>query len=69
MPDSMIEAFEEVLGNALPESELIRLDDARRLTGPGLLWSCQGAVLDIYYEKLSLAPRHCLIVLLLGLRI
>lgn len=58
MLESMIEAFEEALNNALPESELIRLDDARRLTGPGLLWSCQGAVQDIYYTKFGAEQVH-----------
>jgi UDP-N-acetylmuramyl tripeptide synthase len=58
MLESMIEAFEDTLDNAFPESALIGLDDARRLTGPGLLWNCQGAVLDVSYTEFSSKQIH-----------
>ena len=37
----------------IPASEQLVLDDARRLTGPGMLWNYPGAVLDISYEMLD----------------
>ncbi len=46
----MIEDFEDRLNRALPYSEQLILEDARRLTGPGLLWAYPGAVLDILYQ-------------------
>jgi cyanophycin synthetase len=58
MLDSMIEAFEDTLDKAFPESALISMDDARRLTGPGLLWNCQGAVLDVLYTEFSSEQVH-----------
>ncbi len=46
----MIEEFEASLNETLPDSKRLKLEDARRLTGPGLLWSSPGAVLDILYQ-------------------
>jgi hypothetical protein len=46
----MIEDFEDRLNRALPDSDQLILEDARRLTGPGLLWAYPGAVLDILYQ-------------------
>ena len=31
----------------------IRVDDARRLTGPGLLWDRPGAVMDVFFEEID----------------
>ncbi len=46
----MIEALEASLTEALPDSGQLKLEDARRLTGPGLLWTYPGAVLDVLYQ-------------------
>lgn len=42
--------IEEALSIPIPASDKLVLDDYRRLTGPGLLWSKPGAVLDIFFE-------------------
>jgi len=46
--EDQLEAFEQSLSQVYPQNELFILDSARRLTGPGLLWSYSGAVLDIF---------------------
>ncbi|MDA3859131.1 MAG: hypothetical protein PF480_13085, partial [Roseovarius sp.] len=48
-----IEQLEGALEIALPEVEHIRVEPARRLTGPGLIWGRPGAVLDIYFEDVD----------------
>lgn len=45
----MFEEFEAFLNKSLADSEVLILEDARRLTGPGLLWSHPGAVLDVIF--------------------
>jgi len=43
----------DLIKNALtidiPSAEHLKLDDCRRLTGPGLLWNHPGAVLDVLF--------------------
>ncbi len=46
MVDS-IEDIEDALSIPIPEAENLLLDDARRITGPGMLWERPGAVLDV----------------------
>ena len=50
MLETKIENFEAQLNAALPGSKRLVLEDARRLTGPGLLWAYPGATLDILYR-------------------
>ncbi|AVO36688.1 Mur ligase family protein [Pukyongiella litopenaei] len=45
-----VEIIEEALDVPIPDAPALRLDDARRLTGPGLLWSRAGAVLDVLHD-------------------
>lgn len=35
------------------DSDDLRLDDYRRLTGPGLLWDHPGAILDVFYSTID----------------
>mgnify|MGYP001825237524 FL=1 len=42
-----VEALENALQIPFPESEKLRLDDSRRLTGPGLLWDKPGAIAEV----------------------
>ncbi|MCP5073889.1 MAG: Mur ligase [Rhodobacteraceae bacterium] len=48
-----IEELESALEIPSAHSDLIRVDDARRLTGPGLIWDYPGAVLDIFFENVD----------------
>ena len=48
-----IEELETALTIPCAQADNIRVDDARRLTGPGLLWNHPGAVLDIFFEDLA----------------
>ncbi|WP_051337440.1 Mur ligase family protein [Leisingera daeponensis] len=43
-----IEELENALTITSATSDTIRVDDARRLTGPGLLWDKPGAVMDVF---------------------
>jgi cyanophycin synthetase len=47
-----IEELENALSIHSAQAENIRVDDARRLTGPGLLWDLPGAVLDVFFEDI-----------------
>ena len=46
----LMDALEGRLNTALSTTPNLVLEDARRLTGPGLLWSRPGAVLDILFQ-------------------
>ena len=48
--DSQRDSVEDALTIPIPASELLVLEDARRLTGPGMLWDYPGAVLDISFS-------------------
>lgn len=54
--EDRLEAFEHSLGQVYPQNENFILDSARRLTGPGLLWSHSGAILDVFSEQLPVGP-------------
>lgn len=43
-----IEKIENYLAISQPESELLILEDSRRITGPGMIWDKRGALLDIF---------------------
>jgi cyanophycin synthetase len=45
--------IEEALSVPIPSSDHLKLDDTRRLTGPGLLWDRAGAVLDILLSDID----------------
>ncbi|WP_299844574.1 Mur ligase family protein [uncultured Roseovarius sp.] len=45
-----VDDIENALEIDIPSSGSLRLEDSRRLTGPGLLWDHTGAVLEIHYE-------------------
>jgi UDP-N-acetylmuramyl tripeptide synthase len=45
-----IEELEAALNIDCAQSDEIRVDDARRLTGPGLMWDYPGAVMDVFFE-------------------
>lgn len=45
-----IEGLETALCIRSAQTDNIRVDDVRRLTGPGLLWDHPGAVLDVFFE-------------------
>ncbi|MCL6284222.1 Mur ligase family protein [Ruegeria sp. 2012CJ41-6] len=45
-----IEELETALTIVSASADHIRVDDARRLTGPGLLWDRPGAVIDVFFE-------------------
>ncbi len=51
-----IEELETALKIDCAVSDKFYVDDARRLTGPGLLWDMPGAVLDVFFEDLD--PRY-----------
>ncbi len=48
-----IEQLESALDIPWAQSDHIRVEPARRLTGPGLIWGRPGAVLDIYFEDID----------------
>jgi UDP-N-acetylmuramyl tripeptide synthase len=50
-----VEELEEALEIPLPESDKLRLEDSRRLTGPGLLWDKPGAIAEVEVHHFSLA--------------
>jgi UDP-N-acetylmuramyl tripeptide synthase len=52
MVDS-IEDIEDALSIPIPSTELLVLDDTRRLTGPSLLWERPGAVLDVFFNDVA----------------
>lgn len=43
-----IEALEDALDITWVEADHIRVSDARRLTGPGMIWDHPGAVMDVF---------------------
>ncbi len=45
-----IEELEAALEINYAHGEHIRVDDVRRLTGPGLMWDLPGAVIDVYFD-------------------
>ncbi len=45
-----IEELESALTIPCATAETIRVDDARRLTGPGLLWDRAGAIIDVFFD-------------------
>jgi len=49
--EDRLEAFEQSLKLVYPHNEEFTLESARRLTGPGLLWSHCGAILDVFSEQ------------------
>ncbi|MDP5218434.1 Mur ligase family protein [Ruegeria sp. 2205SS24-7] len=49
-----IEELETALTIVSAVADNIRVDDARRLTGPGLLWDRPGAVIDVFVEDVDL---------------
>ena len=50
-----IERVENYLDIAQPESDRLRLDDSRRITGPGMIWDKRGALVDVLVEGLDKA--------------
>lgn len=48
-----IEELETALSITSAQADHIRVDDARRLTGPGLLWDRPGAILDVFFEDVD----------------
>lgn len=48
-----IEELETALDIDYAQADHIRVDDARRLTGPGLLWDEPGAVMDIFFDDIT----------------
>jgi cyanophycin synthetase len=51
--DELIDALEKRLDTALSADPHLILEDARRITGPGMLWAYPGAVLDILYRDFA----------------
>ena len=49
-----VEELEEALDIPQPASELLYMEDSRRLTGPGLLWEKPGAIVEVVARKCSL---------------
>ncbi|MEM7319376.1 MAG: Mur ligase family protein, partial [Pseudomonadota bacterium] len=45
-----IEELETALTITSATADTLRVEDARRLTGPGLLWDRPGAVIDLFFE-------------------
>ncbi|MGB5724135.1 MAG: Mur ligase family protein, partial [Parasphingorhabdus sp.] len=45
-----IELVEDYLEISQPESDRLKLDDSRRITGPGMIWDKRGALVDILVE-------------------
>lgn len=45
-----IEELETALSIPCAQADNIRVEDVRRLTGPGLLWNHPGAILDVFFE-------------------
>ncbi len=46
-----IEELETALTIPSATSDAFRVDDARRLTGPGLLWDHPGAIMDVFFDQ------------------
>ncbi len=51
-----IDELETALSIHSAQADNIRVDDVRRLTGPGLLWDHPGAVLDVFFEDIPPEP-------------
>ena len=49
-----VEELEEALEIPLPESDRLRMEDSRRLTGPGLLWEKPGAIIEVEARNIPL---------------
>lgn len=50
-----IEELETALTIESASADHIRVDDARRLTGPGLLWNHPGAVMEVFFTDIAAA--------------
>ncbi len=50
---SPIEDIEDALDISFAQTEYLRVDDCRRVTGPGLLWNRAGAVLDVFFDGIE----------------
>lgn len=48
-----IEELETALTIPFAQSENIHVEDARRLTGPGLLWDHPGAIVDVFFDNID----------------
>ena len=48
-----IDELENALSIHSAKADHIRVDDARRLTGPGLLWDKAGAVMDVFFDQVD----------------
>ncbi|SLN55800.1 Cyanophycin synthetase [Roseovarius litorisediminis] len=53
MPMDRIEALEAALSIESAQADNIRVDDVRRLTGPGLMWDLPGAVIDVFFDDVD----------------
>ena len=45
-----IKELENSLTIVCAQADHIRVDDTRRLTGPGLMWDLPGAVIDVFFD-------------------
>lgn len=50
-----IEDLETALEIQSARCDSFRVDDARRLTGPGIMWNYPGAVMDVFFDSLPAA--------------
>ncbi|SFT92702.1 Mur ligase family protein [Sedimentitalea nanhaiensis] len=48
-----IEQLENALQITSAQTDTIRVEDVRRLTGPGLLWDYPGAVMDVFFDEID----------------
>jgi UDP-N-acetylmuramyl tripeptide synthase len=49
------ELIEHYLAISQPESDRLRLDESRRITGPGMIWDRRGALVDVIVDGLDKA--------------
>jgi hypothetical protein len=49
------ERIEHYLAISQPESDRLRLDESRRITGPGMIWDRRGALVDVIVDGLDKA--------------
>ncbi len=50
-----VEELEEALEIPFPDNDRLRIEDSRRLTGPGLLWEKPGAIVEVAAQGISLS--------------
>ena len=50
-----IEELESALDIISAQNDDFRVDDVRRLTGPGMMWGHPGAVMDVFFDNLPAA--------------